>query len=84
MNNNLTNDAEWNDKKNWRGGWIGIYSSVRDSRIWVPKKIPWMGWTLNVAHRKSWYWIGLIIIILLIPIVIVIISMAGLFVDGSS
>ena len=27
-----------------------IYSDPDDERIWVPKRNPWMGWTVNAAH----------------------------------
>lgn len=25
--------------------------------MWVPKQIEALGWTLNFAHRASWYWL---------------------------
>jgi uncharacterized membrane protein len=53
--------SEWSRPENWRGGWLGVYVAPRDSRVWVPKRAPWIGWTLNFAHRRSWAWlIGLI------------------------
>ena len=47
------NDAEWADAKNW-GGWFDSYSSKADNRIWVPKRDPRMGQTLNFAHAAAW------------------------------
>lgn len=41
---------EWEKSENWRGGWLGLYHSRRDPRLLVPKRRPWMGWTLNTAH----------------------------------
>jgi len=55
---NDQNESEWRDPKNWRARWIGIYVAPRDSRVWVPKRIPAMGWTLNFAHRASWWWLA--------------------------
>ena len=48
------NDAEWADARNWTG-WLCIYSSKADNRIWVPKRNPRMGLTLNFAHRGAWW-----------------------------
>ena len=54
MNTQQTNIAEWNDHKNWsRFGLWGIYFSKADSRLWVPKATPGLGWTLNFAHRRA-------------------------------
>ena len=37
------------------GKWIwGIfYYNKEDNRIFPPKRIPWMGWTVNFANWKS-------------------------------
>jgi uncharacterized membrane protein len=48
------NTREWADPRNWRG-WFCIYSSKADDRIWVPKRNPRMGLTLNFAHRGAWW-----------------------------
>ena len=48
------NEREWADLKNWRG-WLCFYSSKADNRIWVPKRNPRMGLTLNFAHRGAWW-----------------------------
>ena len=48
------NDQEWADPNNWRA-WLGTYSSKADDRIWVPKRNPNMGVTLNFAHRGAWW-----------------------------
>jgi uncharacterized membrane protein len=64
------NTAEWQDENNWRGGWLGIYSSPRDTRIWVPKRNPAYGLTLNLAHRAGQLWLAAM---LGFPILIIII-----------
>lgn len=42
-------DALWRDPAHWRG-WG--YVCAEDPRLVVPKRAPWMGWTLNFAHRR--------------------------------
>ena len=53
------NQREWNNPSNWA---LGIfYRSDDDSRWMVPKPdrgwggIRQSGWTLNFAHRRSWW-----------------------------
>ena len=41
------NEAEWNNPQNWKS-WC--YISKRDSRILVPRRIRWLGWTLNFGN----------------------------------
>jgi uncharacterized membrane protein len=63
MNNQTPKEEEENwhkDPKNWKLSCI--YYNKHDKRIFVPKRIPWMGITLNFAHTKSY--ITLIAIIL--------------------
>lgn len=47
------NEKEWNNPRNWTAG---IYFSKCDSRVWVPKQIPAMGWTVNLGHRRGVAW----------------------------
>ncbi|MGD9020863.1 MAG: DUF5808 domain-containing protein [Lysobacterales bacterium] len=48
------NRTEWSNPDNWGGPrWISVYFSKKDSRTWVPKQIPWMGWTLNLAKTSG-------------------------------
>ena len=43
---------KWNqDPNNWK--WGCIYYNKEDQRILPPKRIPWMGWTINFANSKS-------------------------------
>lgn len=65
-----TEEREWEDPRNWRGGLLGIYVAPRDPRVWVPKRRPGFGWTLNFAHRASWGWL----LALLAPALVVIVA----------
>lgn len=54
MNQNEINQAEWQKNENWGGPhWGAVYFSKKDTRIFVPKKISWMGWTVNLAHTAG-------------------------------
>ena len=44
------NEAEWRDPRNWSAG---IYFSKRDSRTHVPKRIPALGWTVNLGRWQG-------------------------------
>lgn len=51
------NVEEWHDPDNWGGPrWLEVYFSKRDSRIWVPKRIRKLGWTVNLAHTGGVFW----------------------------
>lgn len=56
---------QWHqDPRNWK---LGIfYFNKLDPRIMPPKRIKFLGWTLNFAHWQAW---GILICILLIPFV---------------
>lgn len=41
------------DPKNYK--WGIFYFSPHDPRIIVPKRNPWMGWTLNFAHPGAYF-----------------------------
>ncbi len=51
MTQDEINKAEWENPDNWTLGskWLCVYFSHKDSRTWVPKRIPWMGSTLNLG-----------------------------------
>jgi predicted Ser/Thr protein kinase len=70
------NDAEWRDPRNWTGPkWLSVYYSKRDSRVWVPKQIPMLGWTVNLGHPKGLaVLLGLILFLTLLPAVIAYLS----------
>jgi len=43
----------------WR---FGIFYYDRgDKRLWVPKRVAAMGWTLNFAHPASWIVLAVIV-----------------------
>lgn len=53
------NQAEWENPDNWTSGskWLCVYFSHRDSRTWVPKRLSWMGSTLNLAKPGGVGWL---------------------------
>ncbi|MEI6168897.1 MAG: DUF5808 domain-containing protein [bacterium] len=63
------NQAEWSDPANWS---CGFYFSKKDSRTWVPKSIPWMGWTLNIGKPAGACW--LLGFIIGLPVLIILLS----------
>jgi uncharacterized membrane protein len=48
--------------------WGLIYVNPDDPAIWVPKRMG-LGWTLNFAHGRSWFMLG----ILLLPVFLVLV-----------
>ncbi len=59
MTQEETNRAEWQNPENWGGpDWMAVYFSKCDTRTWVPKRLPWMGWTLNLARDGGVYWLA--------------------------
>jgi len=52
------NETEWKRADNWHGGWLGLYSSARDSRVWVRKRNPAHGWTVNLARPAGRVWLA--------------------------
>lgn len=72
MNQEETNRAEWANPDNWS---VGLYFSKRDSRTWVPKPIPWMGWTVNLGKRAGACWmLGLLVGLPLLIVVLMSVS----------
>jgi len=67
MNQRELNDAEWANPDNWS---MGLYFSKRDSRAWVPKSVPWMGWTLNLGSRTGAC--GLIGLLIALPLLMIV------------
>ena len=68
------NQQEWERPENWQGP-LCIYRSSRDSRLWVPKRNPGFGWTLNFAHSGArWTTLGLLIVpiglLILLPLLL--------------
>jgi uncharacterized membrane protein len=59
MNQNEINQAEWENPANWTKGskLFCVYFSHKDSRTWVPKRIPWMGSTMNLGKPAGVAWL---------------------------
>ena len=57
MDQKEINKKEWENTESWSGGLLGFYFSKKDTRIWVPKSNPKMGWTVNTAHPAGPRWI---------------------------
>ena len=78
MTQEQINDAEWNNDDNWGGtgglaNLASVYFSKKDTRTWVPKKSPTMGWTVNMAHNTGVAWfLGILLGIPLIFVIILI------------
>jgi uncharacterized membrane protein len=51
MEQDEINKREWGRADNW-APW-GTYHSPHDSRVWVPKRNPSFGWTVNTAHGSG-------------------------------
>jgi uncharacterized membrane protein len=54
MNTQTNNSMAWQNPNNWsRMGLFGVYFSKQDTRLWVRKAAPTLGWTINFGHRYS-------------------------------
>ena len=63
MNQDEINQAEWHNPDNWSGHkLLSVYFSKKDSRTWVPKQIPAMGWTINLGRPAGLVWLFVVII----------------------
>jgi uncharacterized membrane protein len=73
-----TNPAEWQNADNWSGPrWLSVYFSKRDTRLVVPKQLPWTGGTLNLGHPAGVICLVLVILLLaVVPLVVAITVMA--------
>ena len=52
---------------NWSRGPLKLYFSRDDTRLWVPKFRPSLGWTVNLAHPGA---AALLLALLLVSIVV--------------
>jgi uncharacterized membrane protein len=57
MTQDEINRSEWEDPANWSDSLVGIYFSKRDTRVWVPKRRPTWGWTLNLGQPAGALWL---------------------------
>jgi uncharacterized membrane protein len=56
-------------------GWNGlIYRNAQDPRVWVPK-IAGVGYTLNFAHGRAWWWLLALLALPLLAIFMTIIQL---------
>ena len=64
------NRVEWGNPENWGGPvWMSVYFSKKDTRTWVPKQVPWMGFTLNLAHTAGVVWlVSIIVLVAVVPL----------------
>jgi hypothetical protein len=62
-------EACWKDPDNYK--WGILYCCKADPRAIVPRRLKWMGWTVNVAHRSTIPITLLLLGILLVPIFVV-------------
>jgi uncharacterized membrane protein len=62
MTQDEVNRTEWENPDNWSDPVVGVYFSKRDSRVWVPKRVPAFGWTLNLGRpQAAWWLVGIIL-----------------------
>ncbi len=79
MNENEINQAEWQNPLNWSGPkWLSVYFSKRDTRVLVPKQMPWMGGTLNLGRTAGVVWLVVILLLLAVAPLAVAIAMRAL------
>ena len=72
MDQQEINRREWEDPRNWRGArWLAVYASRRDTRTWVPKRVPAMGWTLNLGRKSGIVWAAAIVVGIPVAIAVV-------------
>lgn len=76
MNQSEINEREWQTPDNWSGpDWLCLYFSKKDSRTLVPKRIPWMGFTLNLGQPSGVYaLVGIILAVAafsIVPVILV-------------
>jgi hypothetical protein len=63
MKQDEINQAEWHNPENWSDNIVGAFFSKRDKRVWVPKRRPGLGWTLNLGNRwGAWWLVGLLVV----------------------
>ncbi|MGZ4961891.1 MAG: DUF5808 domain-containing protein [Limisphaerales bacterium] len=68
-------EACWRDRRNYKGG---FYYCRADPRPIVPKRIKWMGWTINAARPSAIPALLVLFAILIVPAVVVKSTGAGM------
>jgi uncharacterized membrane protein len=69
MNQDEINERERTNPANW-GQPFAFYRSRLDSRLWVRKPKPWMGWSLNMAKPASKVIVALFVVALILAVVV--------------
>jgi hypothetical protein len=59
-------EACWKDPRNYK--WGIIYFCKEDPRVIVPRRIKWMGWTLNFARPSAVPTLLLVVAFLVVPL----------------
>ena len=79
LDQEAVDQTEWENPANWSGPpWLSVYFSKKDSRIWVPKQIPALGWTVNLGRTGGVRWmIGIIVGVILLMAAVSIIAVAA-------
>ena len=77
MHQHDMNEREWRKPGNWTGRVLPRYASDRDTRLWVPKRKPALGWTLNFAHPASVP--CLVALILVVPLLLLMVPVGMLW-----
>ncbi len=60
-------DALWSSPTNWTR--LGFYRCADDPRLMVPKRVG-IGYTINVAHRRSWWVLVALLGVAVAPILV--------------
>jgi hypothetical protein len=65
MTTQETLDRLWSDPANWTHG--GVYRCATDPRLMVLKRVG-VGYTINIAHRRSWFLLGGLVVVSMAPL----------------
>ena len=60
-----TLDRLWSDPVNWTPS--GVYRCAADPRLMVIKR-EGVGYTINTAHRRSWFLLGALVVVSMAPL----------------
>lgn len=60
-------DQLWSDKAHWTTS--GLYRCADDPRLMVLKRLG-VGYTINIAHRRSWFVLGALVTVAVAPLLV--------------